>query len=32
VVAAPFIGAALMGFGPIYNMLVRWREKRNRAT
>ncbi len=31
VVAAPFIGAALMGFGPIYNMIVRWREKRDRV-
>jgi hypothetical protein len=32
VVAAPFVGAALLGFGPIYNMIVRWREKRDRAT
>ena len=32
VIAAPFVGAALLGFGPIYNMIVRWREKRNRAT
>ena len=29
VVAAPFIGAALLGFGPIYDMIVRWREKRD---
>ena len=28
VVAAPFVGAALMGFGPIYNMIVRRRKKR----
>jgi hypothetical protein len=32
VVAAPFVGAALMGFGPIYSMIVRWREKRDRAS
>jgi hypothetical protein len=32
VVAAPFIGAALIGFGPIYAMIVRWREKRDRAS
>jgi len=32
VVAAPFVGAALLGFGPIYNMIVRWRKKRDRAT
>jgi hypothetical protein len=32
VVAAPFVGAALLGFGPLYNMIVRWREKRDRAT
>jgi hypothetical protein len=31
VVAAPFVGAALMGFGPIYNMITRRREKRDRA-
>ncbi len=31
VVAAPFVGAALMGFGPIYNMIVRRREKRDAA-
>jgi hypothetical protein len=28
VVAAPFVGAALMGFGPIYDMIVRRRKKR----
>ena len=27
VVAAPFVGAALMGFGPIYNMIARRRKK-----
>ena len=27
VVAAPFVGAALMGFGPIYNMISRRRER-----
>jgi len=32
VVAAPFVGAALLGFGPIYNMIVRWRKKRDRGT
>lgn len=32
VVAAPFVGAALMGFGPIYDMIVRRRKKRDRAT
>ena len=32
VVAAPFLGAALMGFGPIYGMIVRRREKRDRVT
>jgi fucose 4-O-acetylase-like acetyltransferase len=32
VVAAPFLGAALMGFGPLYNMIVRWREKRGSNT
>lgn len=31
VVAAPFVGAALMGFGPIYNMITRRREKRDAA-
>ena len=31
VVAAPFVGAALIGFGPIYGMIVRWREMRDRA-
>jgi hypothetical protein len=31
VVAAPFVGAALMGFGPMYAMIVRWREKRDSA-
>jgi hypothetical protein len=29
VVAAPFVGAAFMGFGPIYGMIVRWRKKRD---
>jgi hypothetical protein len=32
VVAAPFVGAALLGFGPIYNMIVRWRERRDRTS
>lgn len=31
VVAAPFVGAALLGFGPIYDMIVRRREKRGLA-
>ena len=30
--AAPFVGAALLGFGPIYDMIVRWRKKRNSTT
>jgi hypothetical protein len=29
VVAAPFLGAALMGFGPVYGMIVRWRKRRD---
>ena len=29
VVAAPFVGAALMGFGPVYGMIVRWRKRRD---
>ncbi|MFN8947882.1 MAG: hypothetical protein ACK5YG_09295, partial [Alphaproteobacteria bacterium] len=29
VVAAPFVGAALMGFGPIYDMIARRRKKRD---
>lgn len=32
VVAAPFLGAALLGFGPIYTMITRWRKKRGSAT
>lgn len=28
VVAAPFVGAALMGFGPVYDMIARRRKKR----
>ncbi len=31
VVAAPFLGAALMGFGPVYGMTVRWRKRRDGA-
>lgn len=29
VVAAPFVGAALLGFGPVYAMIVRWRQRRS---
>jgi hypothetical protein len=32
VVAAPFVGAALLGFGPIYDMITRRRKKRDSAT
>lgn len=31
VVAAPFVGAALLGFGPVYDMITRRREKRGGA-